>query len=553
MFSRESTVAVVAGLALVFTGWAWGGVVLWTQWVVLGLGGLGLALALAPEHRGLFVTARPSRAPRLAVAFGLVLAAACVWQDVSGLRAERAATLLLIPDATFEPMSFAQWGCRGLLVGVGGALGVLILAGLLRPTEARRRLLRFPLFWLGLFLLAWIACQALNPWALVVQRDLVWKLVPQTHVGWLPSGVAAPFDSAEEPGGMNGWRQLLILAGPWALLCALRAAVLRRRVYAWLAGVAVVIGLAVAVVGNRARAENWRDFLGFGVAEARQPPFGPFVYKNHAAAWLCLVLALSLALMFHLAKRRGDSVDRGGPHLLVAGAAVLLALGAASTMSFGGSVAALLLLLLIAPVAYLLDAQLRRSLSPAPAIAMVALGAIVAYAGLLSADAQRWRWKLEKKQAAMEQTGEDDRAPLRRVAWSMVADADAPRQFSGWGAGSFRWVSPAYMAREPSFLSKRGVLVQRASHAHNDWLQAIVEWGAAGWLACLGAVLFLVARLRHAWLRPRAPSIALIGGLLLFAGHAWYDFLLFQPQMVALAIALAWLLAAEHEIEDAVA
>lgn len=550
--SRETAVAVIAGVMLVFTGWAWGGVVLWTQWVVLCLGGLALALALGPERRGPFVHDRPSRAPWFALALGLALAATCAWQDVSGIRAERASTLMLIPDATFEPIHFAQWGQRALLVGVGGALGLLILAGLLRRTAARGRLLRFPLFWLGLLLFAWIACQALNPWGLIVQRDLVWKLVPQPYVSWLPSGVEAPFDSVEEPGGMNGWRQILIFMGPWALLCALHVAALHSRLYASIAGLAVFNGLLLALAGNLSRSEKWEQFLGYSSIESTQPPFGPFVYKNHAGAWICLCLTLCIALMFYLAKRRGDRVDRGGPHLLAVAAAGLLALGAASTLSFSATAVALLLVLMAAPVAFLSDSRLRAALSPLPALVLVALAGIIVYAGVASADAQKWRRRLHYKQLGVQRTGEDDRAPLRRVVWSMAVDASGQRQFSGWGGGSYRWISPSYMKAEPAFLDHRGSLVRRSSYAHNDWLQAIAEWGLAGWGACACVIAFLLMRARSVLVRPRAPAVALFIGLLLFAAHAWYDFLLFQPQMVMLAVLVGWLSVLENKGEPPV-
>lgn len=551
--TKETTLTCLAGLMLVFTGWAWGGVVLWAQWVVLALGALSLVVALAPERAGRFGIELPASAVQAGLWIGLLLSATLAWQDLSRMLDEREATLLLVPEATLSPLGFAQWGLRGTLVGTLAAASTIIIAGFLRPSDDRRRLIRFPLFWLGLLLFAWIVCQALNPWGLIVHRDLVWKLIPQPHVSWLPSGVDAPFDSGEEPGGMNGWRQLLILFGPWALLCALRAAPLRRRHYAWLAALALVNGLAIALVGNIARAEGWKDFLGFVVPGLKIPPFGPFGYKNHAGVWLCLALALSLSLMFHLAKRRGERVDRGGPHLLVAGLSVLLALGAASTMSLGSTAFAFALLLLVSPAAYLLDRQLRRHLSLVPALVMVALGAVVVYAGLLSVDAQSWRWRLERKQAVVERTGQDDRAPLRRVAWAMVAEAPAGRRFSGWGAGSFRWVSPGYMAKEKVFLDSKGILIRRASQAHNDWLQSIAEWGAAGWVACACALVFLASRARRAWTRPSAPALALLGGLLLFAVHAWYDFLLFQPQMVLLAIILGWLSVIEREEPDSLA
>ena len=214
---------------------------------------------------------------------------------------------------------------------------------------------------------------------------------------------------------MNGWRQLLILIGPWALLCALRVSIERRRVFAWLAVVAVINGLGVALAGNLARINKWRDFLGFSDPDSSTPSFGPFVYSNHAGAYLCLAASLALALAFHLAKRKGDSVDRGGPHLVVALAVVFLALGAASTMSFAVVASASALIILVAPAAYLLDRKLRTNFSILPAASLVSLGAIIVYVGLLSVDAKKWRYKVLAKQERMEKIGSDDRSPLREA------------------------------------------------------------------------------------------------------------------------------------------
>jgi O-antigen ligase len=102
------------------------------------------------------------------------------------------------------------------------------------------------------------------------------------------------------------------------------------------------------------------------------------------------------------------------------------------------------------------------------------------------------------------------------------------------------------MAKEPIYLDNKGKLVRRASFAHNDWLQALAEWGAAGWVAVILALGFLLTRLARAWRRPAASSLAILGGLLVLAVHAWYDFLLFQPQLVLLAVAVAWLMVLEH-------
>jgi len=551
MLSRESTVTLLAAILLTFTSWSWGGVVLWTQWVVAAVGLLTLAVALLPDSRSDSYQARTlPRALGLSLGLGFLAAAALIWSDLSLLLTQREGFRQLFPNADPDPLRFAQWGLRGLLAGIFTSLVALICVGFLRHSEPRRRLVRFLPFWLGLFLFAWIACQSWNTWGVVVQRDLFWRIVPREHISWLPSGLDAPFASSEEPGGMNGWRQLLIFIGPWALLCALRAAVQRRRSYAWLAAVAIVNGLGVALAGNLARANKWKDFLGVSESDLSIPPFGPFIYKNQAGAFLCLTAALALTLMYHLAKRRGDKVDRGGPHLVIGIAVIFLALGAASTMSFATVAGVAALVLGVAPLAYLLDRKLRADLSPLPAISLAALGAIVLYVGLLSADAKQWRRKAERKQQLAERVGADDRAPLREATWLMVATPSFDRQLSGWGAGSYRWVSPGFLRTQEVFLNKRGELAKRATHAHNDWLQAPVEWGLAGWAVVAGTLAFLAFRLRAQFRRPAAPAIALLSGLTIFSSHAFLDFLLFIPALTLLAVMNAWLLVLESAPEE---
>lgn len=539
---RELLVAALAAVLVTFTAWTWGGVVLWTQWVAAALGLLALATALFPVDSAPRSPLRPAALP---LVLGLATAAALIGSDLALLLEQRDDLRLMLPGAEPPPLRFAQWGARGLLAGAFVALAALVIAGLARPSDARRRLLRFPPFWLGLFLFGWIACQSWNTWGIVDQGDLFWRILPRDHLAWLPSGLAAPFASDEPPGGMNGWRQLLILVGPWAALCALRCAVRHRASYAWLAAIAVANGLGVAIVGNLCRANRWESFLGFSHPEFDAYPFAPFLYRNHAGAFLCLAAALALALMFQLAKRRGDKADRGGPHLLLGLAALALAMGAASTFSFFSAGVAAALILAVMPAAYLADARLRAALSPAPALAMALLVGFVAYAGLESADARQWRHKLYAKQRMMNQTGGDDRAPFRQVVGMMLAEAPLSRVVSGYGAGSFRWTSPTHMAAHPEFLDRRGKLAYRATHAHNDWLQALVEWGLAGLVVVVGTAVFLFRRVRAQFVRPRAQAIALLAGILLFAAHAGVDFLLFPPHLVLLAVTAPWLMLLE--------
>jgi len=540
-YNRELIVGLIAGILITFTAWAWGGVVLWTQWVTAGLGLLALVFALLPSTREKW----QSRTIRWRLTFsifgGVAVFVFAVVRRLLEIRELRQATLQLIPGADLPPLGLKDWGEAPLLLGLGTTLFLALLTGLARSSGASSRLIRFPFFWLGLLLFAWIICQSLNPWGKVIQRDLYWYIISQDHIAWLPSGLDAPFASTEEPGGMNGWRQLLILSGPWALMCALRISIERRRVFAWLAVTAAANGLAVALSGNLARINKWSDFLGLSDPDRKTPSFGPFIYNNHAGAYLCLAASLALALTFYLAKRKGDQVDRGGPHLITGIIALFLAIGAASTMSFAAVAAAASIIVIIAPVAYLLDRKLRNNLSLMPVLALLALGTVIVYVGLLSIDTNRWRYKANVKIERIEQLGADDRAPLRAATWQMIESASIERQLFGWGAGTYRWTSPDFLKTQAVFLNKHGELAKRATHAHNDWLQAPVEWGLAGWALIICFVGYFCRRLMGLARHPAAPSIALVAGLLLFAAHAFFDFLLFIPQLTLLAIIVPWL------------
>ena len=241
-YCREHIVGLIAGVLITFTAWAWGGVVLWTQWLTAGLGLLALVLALLPSTREKWQSRTLRWRLMLSLAGGLSVLFFDIVRRILKIAETRAATLQLIPDAQLPTLSFSDWGQTPLLLALGTVIFLALLTGFARSSGARRRLLRFPLFWLGLFLFAWITCQSLNPWGKVIQRDLYWHIIPQDHITWLPSGLNAPFSSSEEPGGMNGWRQLLILIGPWALLCALRISIEKRRIFAWLIVSAVVNG-----------------------------------------------------------------------------------------------------------------------------------------------------------------------------------------------------------------------------------------------------------------------------------------------------------------------
>lgn len=544
--NRDSAVALIAGVMLVFTGWAWGGVVLWTQFVTCGLGALALLVALSPSDPQSPLLPRLRKRRLVAIAAGLALAVTVCAIDALHLREQRASTLELIPDTTLPPVAFADWGLRGLGAGIGVALAGIFVAALRTPTSTRSALLRFPPFWIGFALFGYIAVQSLNPWGLVVERDLTWNIIPQDHISWLPAGLAAPFVGDNDPGGMNGWRQMLILSGPWMLLCALRIAVMRRRLFIRLTWVVCLNSLAVGAVGAVVASGKEFSFLGFKSWFAYHAPFGPFIYKNHAGIYLYLSAALALTLTAHLIARKGDRADRGGPHLIAGLLFVMLCLAAATTLSVGAILGAGVLLL-AAPALYFVDSKIRMALSPVPALMLLGCGLIVGYVATSSTGLTALRQRIEKKQAYVAKSGTDDRAPIRRATLAQIKDGDAAKRLFGWGAGSYRWTSPPYFKQQPEFVDAKGKLWARANFAHNDWLQALLEWGVLGSVLLVAGLGWLVRKLCKAWQRRSASQLALSVGLVVVLLHATLDFALYSTPLLALiALIAAWLSADEN-------
>lgn len=138
----------------------------------------------------------------------------------------------------------------------------------------------------------------------------------------------------------------------------------------------------------------------------------------------------------------------------------------------------------------------------------------------------------------------DDRAPIRNATWESITSASFERQISGWGGGSYRWISPTFMAGQPAFLNKNGELAKRATHAHNDWLQIIAEWGLAGWAFCACVVVIHFQNFRRCIMRKSSEAFILWMTITLYFVHAFFDFLMFPPHLIVLALMYVWLLQA---------
>ena len=529
--ARERVVMLLAGLVLVVAPWGWAGVVLWTVAAALGFAVAAL-LAVCAE----------ARAQRVVMAVGFV-----------GLLAGAGAAAA---DG-HEPFTY-RWldhVCFPAALLAGSALAWFHLSRDLvsRPAaEARAELFRSVPFWAGVALFAYFAVQDWNAWGVAVDREAFWAaqglpgidagkfdVRTQEYVRWLPSGLEAPFSSDETSHPpMNAWRQMLTLATPWVLFLALRHGLRRRRGYLILGWSTVLAALAVGAFGVLNQ-KSYGTVLGFPVPYNTQS-FGTFMNRNHAGVYLYLHAGIALALAFWHIRRAGDNVLRGGPHLAAAFLAFALALLAGLTGSTAAAACALLLLVLAPLAAYWFGFP--GSSGSRRRIMLVTGGALALSAAsvLLVADLQPILNRFKAKAANYQSTGVDDRAPLRRATWALATEGGwTGRVWVGYGAGSYRWVSPPYQALQPE-MRRDGKLHFRALHAHNDWLEMLAEWGVVGLLPVLACLAWLGRKLVRAF-RPGHPeTYPLALGLILLGLHASIDLLFwFTPLMFTAGFALA--------------
>ena len=529
--SRELTVMILAGLILVLAPWGWGGVVLWTVAAMLGL---AVAAFVAT-----FAEARTQRMAMAVWFFGLLLA-------LYGASAEGAAPW------TYRWLDYVCFPAFALM---GSAIAAFLLSRDLisRPAvELRRELFRSVPFWAGVALFTYFAVQDFNAWGVVVDREAFWAkqglpgidvgkfdIRPQPYLSWLPSGLNAPFsaaDTSQPP--MNAWRQMMVLGAPWLLFCALNAGLRRRRGYVTLGWITVLMACAVGAFGFLNQHSSG-TILGYPIPYNTRC-FGTFISRNHAGVYLYLHAALALGLTFWHIRRAGDNALRGGPHLISAFATFSLALLATLTSSTAAALAVLTLFALALPTVYYFgftgSRGSRRQILIVTGAAMFFAASLI----LIIADLKPIVERFQKKVASYQQAGTDDRAPLRRATWSLISDAGwQGRAWVGYGAGSYRWISPPYQAQQKE-MQRDGKLFYRAIHAHNDWLEMLAEWGIVGLLAVFAGLFWLGRRLGRAFHGGHPETVPLALGLLLMMAHAWVDLLFwFTPLMFTAAFIAA--------------
>jgi O-antigen ligase len=265
--------------------------------------------------------------------------------------------------------------------------------------------------------------------------------------------------------------------------------------------------------------------------------FGPFICRNHFSFYVnvCAGLAVGLLLSFGASDARRGANRRTAwsdsfsaflqdPRRLWVGIGLVLMLSAiAVSLSRGGFLAltgaAILCLILL----------LRQSRRFAPlGAAVVVVGVTFALVSWFGADRIKARLAtVYDGRAAVE-----DRAPL----WSRLLPVAAEYPLWGAGYGTFDYV-------EPSTRTTGADVNYRYEHAHNDYLESLLEGGLIRLVLVLAIIalvywLGLRALARHT----HAPTAGLIlGGLFGFTAlaiHSFVDFGLHIPAIALLAAVL---------------
>ena len=386
------------------------------------------------------------------------------------------------------------------------------------------KLLRFPIFWLGLAFLGYVTLQALNPaWVYESDGKVFWmRQIPATT--WLPVGMRAGFNL------WNPWRMLVIYSAAWLTVCALWIGFTRRRAWQILFNAIVVNGFILAVVVALQELKGNGKLLWYF-----DPPTSYFVatipYKNHAATYFNLVLALTVALGVWHFIRGLRRFDRSSPAVLFGFIAAIILMAVVFSYSRAGALLAgvFVLVTLGAVIVYQMRFATDKRMHLV-SLALLVLFGVFAAVGSQAIGFHRVIARFDRLFKQDRVISIERRQVVRQATFEMARD----RLLFGWGAGCFRFGFPIYQHRHELLIYSSSTKQNRVfwEHAHNDYVQALAEFGVAGCsvlLALAGSAAWLLARARF-WKNPLSLLIAI--GLSLVLVHAWIDFPFQNPAII---------------------
>ncbi|MCX6952190.1 MAG: O-antigen ligase family protein [Verrucomicrobia bacterium] len=391
------------------------------------------------------------------------------------------------------------------------------------------KLLKFPIFWIGVALLGLIALRALNPAWRYESNGKEWWMTKVAHIEWLPAGVEAPFER------WGPWRILMIYATALMVVCTIWVGFTRRRTLQLFFLVLASNGMALACVGIAQRLiPNTKMFWLF------DPPFGAtffagFIYKNHGGAYLLLSLVVTCGLAGWYFLRGQRRLEKSNPAGLfaffatVTAVAVLVSYARGATITMVGFLVICITGLFIHQLFFAKDSR-----RPVVLVVLLLVFGLFMATGLRALNSgQAWT----RLQAGLVEGG-DTSVKLRVVANHAAYDMLVDNWKMGVGSGGFGFLFPIYQQHYPEIFRFPTGGRQFWWHAHNDWLELPIELGLPGLLLVVAAGGSWAVALLRRYFWENSLSLVVVLGACAVAAYSFFDFPFQNPAILTLWCAL---------------
>ena len=384
------------------------------------------------------------------------------------------------------------------------------------------RLFRFPIFWIGLLLLAYVTVQGLNPAWTYVTNGKSWWMQKIDHIAWLPAGVRVPYER------WGPWRMLVIYASAWMTVCAIWTGFTRRRTVQTFFIAISVNGVALAGFGLTQKVlTNGKMFW---IWDSLFPAFfSSFVYKNHAGSYLDLTLFVTCGLAAWYYLRGLRRLEKSNPAGLFAFLATCIAVTVLVSYARGATIV-MLIFLCVMIGAFLINQLFLPNATRKPIVAVMLL-IIFGYflkTGLATVSSHEAWTRLSSGI-----TNEDNSIGIRQIATRASLDMLKDYWGTGAGAGSFQFLFPLYQQHYPEIYSANGNQMFW-EHAHNDLVELSIELGLPGILLILAATGYWVILLCKNYFWGNPLSVCVVIGAVLLTAYAWWDFPFQNPAILVL-------------------
>jgi len=402
------------------------------------------------------------------------------------------------------------------------------------------RLLRFPIFWIGLTLLAYIAVQGFNPSWVWTRNATTWWLVRVNDIPWLPTSVDTPFER------FNVWRQFIIYTSSWLTVCTVWTGFTRRRSLQILVAILVGNALALALVGFLQEILHADTIVGLMKREDDLSPFSSFINKNHAGAYLSLTTVMTAALATWYFDQGERKMKKSTPAGILALASIFLAGTVLFTLSRGASIAlGLCAVFFFGWLILRRKLQANRGGNPAVSRAVTVIF-IVALVG--TANYVDFSHVFKGFDRLIKQQTNEESVRARLYAYEASKTMLGDHWVRGVGAGGFRYLFPEYIKKYPRAYEGGQLFWE---HAHNDWLEIPIDLGLVGTLLLVGGALWWMVWLTGHSAVWHSLAVPMLLGCSQTLFHAWFDFPLQCPAILATWCALVAISARWIEIESA--